>query len=302
MSLPNLIVILGPTACGKSSLGVALAKEYNGEIVSADSRQVYRGLDLGTGKITPGEMEGVPHHLLDVADPVEQFSVAQFQPMAYEAIDGILARGNLPFLVGGTGLYLRAVAEGYVFHEAPPDPILRAALEALPTEALRDRLTAAGVELDEDCFNNRPRLVRLIEKLENGEDPHAEAERRPRYNVLTLGVSYPRETVCRRIDDRLWARLDAGMIEEVAGLRAQGVSDQFLEGLGLEYRYILHYLTGDISSVEALAEELGRAIKRFAKRQVSWFKKDRDVHWLDMEGDPIAEAHTLLDSFLAQKA
>ncbi len=298
MSLPKLIVILGPTACGKSGLGVALAKKYGGEIVSADSRQVYRGLDLGTGKITPGEMEGVPHHLLDVAAPGEQYSVARFQPMAYEAIDSILDRGNLPFLVGGTGLYVRAVAEGYVFHQAPPDPELRSELEALPTAALRDRLTAAGVELDQDCYHNRPRLVRLIEKTENGEDPHAEAERQPRYDVLTLGVGYPRETVCRRIDHRLLARLEAGMVEEVANLRKNGVSDEFLEGLGLEYRYILHYLTGAIPTEEALIEELGRAIKRFAKRQVSWFKKDRDVHWLDMEGDPVAEAGRLIDAFL----
>lgn len=298
MSLPKLIVILGPTACGKSGLGVALAKQYGGEIVSADSRQIYRGLDLGTGKITPAEMEGVPHHLLDVADPGEPFSVAQFQSMAYEAIDGILDRGNLPFLVGGTGLYLRAVAEGYVFHAAPPDPLLRAELEALPTEALRQRLTDAGVELDEDCYNNRPRLVRLLEKHLNGEDPHAEAERQPRYRVLTLGVSYPRETVCQRIDARLLARLDAGMVEEVAALRENGVSDDFLEGLGLEYRYILRYLTGVIPSEETLAEELGRAIKRFAKRQVSWFKKDRDVHWLDMDADPMAEGSRLIEDFL----
>ena len=297
MSRPKLVVILGPTACGKSGLGVALAKKYGGEIVSADSRQVYRGLDLGTGKITPAEMEGVPHHLLDVADPGEQFSVARFQSMAYETIDGILARGRLPFLVGGTGLYVRAVSEGYVFHEAPPDPVLRSQLESLPIEDLRRRLSDRDVELDEDCFHNRPRLVRLLEKSLNGEDPHAEAERQPKYDVLTLGVSYPRETVCDRIDARLLARLDSGMVEEVASLRENGVSDAFLEGLGLEYRYILHYLTGELPSEEALIEELGRAIKRFAKRQVSWFKKDRDVHWLNMEADPIFEASRLIEGF-----
>lgn len=299
MSNNKLVVILGPTACGKSGLGVTLAKQYGGEIISADSRQVYRGLDLGTGKITPEEMEGVPHYLLDVADPGQQYSVARFQPMAYAAIDGVLDRGNLPFLVGGTGLYVRAVAEGYVFHEAPPDPTLRTELEALPIEALRDRLTAAGVELDEDCFHNRPRLVRLIEKFENGEDPHAEAQREPRYDVLTLGVSYPRDEICRRIDLRLQLRLDAGMIEEVAGLRETGVSDQFLEGLGLEYRYITWYLQGKLPSEDALFEELGRAIKRFAKRQVSWFKKDKDVHWLDMADDPVGQAKSLIDPFLA---
>lgn len=299
MGKGKLIVILGPTACGKSGLGVTLARRYNGEVVSADSRQVYRGLDLGTGKVTEEEMAGVPHHLLDVADPGEQYSVARFQAEAYAAIDDILARGRLPFLVGGTGLYVRAVAEGYVFHAAPPDPALRSRLEGLPIEELRRALTDAGVELDEDCYHNRPRLVRLMEKHLNGEDPHAEAERQPRYDVLTLGVSYPRETVCRRIDDRLIARLEAGMVEEVATLRQNGVSDEFLEGLGLEYRYILRYLTGAIPTQEQLIDELGRAIKRFAKRQVSWFKKDRDVHWLDMEGDPVGETAELIDAFLA---
>lgn len=298
MGKGKLIVILGPTACGKSGLGVALAKKYGGEVVSADSRQVYRGLDLGTGKVTEEEMEGVPHHLLDVADPGEQYSVARFQQEAYAAIDGILARGKLPFLVGGTGLYARAVSEGYVFHEAPPDPALRQRLESLSTQELRAILTEKGIPLDVDAWNNRPRLVRLIEKAEKGEDPHAEAERAPRYDVLTLGVSYPREVICRRIDDRLIARLEAGMVEEVASLRENGVSDEFLEGLGLEYRYILRHLTGALPTEEALIDELGRAIKRFAKRQVSWFKKDRDVHWLDMTADPVGESSALIDGFL----
>lgn len=298
MEKNKLIVILGTTACGKSGLGVALAKRYHGEIVSADSRQVYRGLDLGTGKITPEEMEGVPHHMLDVADPGESYSVAQFQRGAYEAIDAIAARGRLPFLVGGTGLYIRAVSEGYVFHAAPPDPALRARLETLSTQELRSGLAALGVGVDTDAWNNRPRLIRLLEKSRNGEDPHSEAQRQPRYDVLTLGVSFPRETVCRRIDERLLARLDAGMVQEVAELRLQGVSDEFLEGLGLEYRYILRYLQGTLPSEDALIDELGRAIKRFAKRQVSWFKKDKDVHWLDMAADPAAEAAALIDAFL----
>ena len=243
-------------------------------------------------------MEGVPHHMLDVADPGESYSVAQFQRGAYEAIDAIAARGRLPFLVGGTGLYIRAVSEGYVFHAAPPDPALRARLETLSTQELRSGLAALGVGVDTDAWNNRPRLIRLLEKSRNGEDPHAEAQRQPRYDVLTLGVSFPRETVCRRIDERLLARLDAGMVQEVAELRLQGVSDEFLEGLGLEYRYILRYLQGMLPSEDALIDELGRAIKRFAKRQVSWFKKDKDVHWLDMEADPAAEAAALIDAFL----
>lgn len=298
MEKTKLIVILGTTACGKSGLGVTLAGQYSGEIVSADSRQVYRGLDLGTGKITPEEMAGIPHYMLDVAEPGTPYSVAQYQQGAYAAIDAIAARGRLPFLVGGTGLYVRAVSEGYVFHAAPPDPVLRSRLEALSTEALRSELTALGVTPDADAWNNRPRLVRLLEKARNGEDPHAESAREPRYDILTLGVSFSRDTVCRRIDQRLLARLDAGMVEEVAALRRQGVSDAFLEGLGLEYRYILRYLQGILPSEDALIDELGRAIKRFAKRQVSWFKKDKDVHWLDMESNPAAEAAALIDDFL----
>ena len=136
MALPKLIVVLGTTACGKSGLGVELAKRFGGEIVSADSRQVYRGLDLGTGKVTEEEMEGVPHHMLDVVEPNQPYSVAEFQAGAYAAIDGILSRGNTPFLVGGTGLYVRAVTEGFTFTDARPDPALRAKLEGKTTAEL----------------------------------------------------------------------------------------------------------------------------------------------------------------------
>jgi len=298
--MPKIVVILGPTACGKSGLGVILAKRFAGEIVSADSRQVYRGLDLGTGKITAREMDGVPHHLLDVIRPGEPYSAARFQREAYEAIDGILARGRLPFLVGGTGLYVRAVSEGYVFRQGAPDPALRGRLEAMSTQALQERLAAAGVALDEDCRNNRPRLIRLIEKRESGGDPRAENPRAPRYQTLSLGVSYPRELLYQRINTRLRRRLDAGMVEEVARLREQGVTDAFLEGLGLEYRYITYFLQGRLSSEEELEEKLGQAIRRFAKRQVTWFKKDRDVHWLDMDAGPALQADALIRSFLKE--
>ena len=297
MSLPKLIVVLGATACGKSGLGVELALRFGGEIVSADSRQVYRGLDLGTGKITAEEMRGVPHHMLDVVEPNQPYSVAEFQRGAYQAIDGILTRGKVPFLVGGTGLYLRAVTEGFVFTDTGPDPALRAVLERESTGALYARYQArTGKTLSGGEERNRHRLIRALEKLEAGEEALPPC---PRYECLLLGVNYPRETVCARIDQRLRRRLEAGMVEEVAALRSAGVSDGFLEGLGLEYRYILWYLTGRLDSLDALSDELGRAIKRFAKRQVSWFKKDRDVHWLNMETDPAAEASQLIEAFLA---
>ena len=159
MALPKLIVVLGTTACGKSGLGVELAKRFGGEIVSADSRQVYRGLDLGTGKVTEEEMEGVPHHMLDVVEPNQPYSVAEFQAGAYAAIDGILARGNPPFLVGGTGLYVRAVTEGFTFTDARPDPALRAKLEGKTTAELYALLREkTGVTLTDGEEFNRQRL------------------------------------------------------------------------------------------------------------------------------------------------
>ena len=298
MALPKLIVILGTTACGKSGLGVELAKHVGGEIVSADSRQVYRGLDLGTGKVTAEEMDGVPHHLLDVVSPNQSYSVAEFQRDAYAAIDGTLARGKIPLLVGGTGLYVRAVAEGYAFPESQPNPALRAELEGRSTEELYAMFRAqTGHTLSGGEDKNRRRLVRTMEKPLSG-DSLTESPRAPRYEVLQLGMTYPRDVLCRRIDERLQRRLDDGMIEEVARLRAEGASDAFLEGLGLEYRYILWYLTGKLSSRDELFAELGRAIKRFAKRQMVWFKKDRDVLWLDTEGDPLSQAVRAADAFL----
>ena len=298
MSLPKLIVVLGTTACGKSGLGVELAKRFDGEIVSADSRQVYKGLDLGTGKVTEEEMEGVPHHMLDVVEPNQPYSVADFQAGAYAAIDDILTRGRTPFLVGGTGLYVRAVTEGFTFTDARPDPALRAELEGKTTEELYALLREkTGVTLTGGEENNRHRLMRSVEKALSGrwESPPP----CPRYDCLLLGVPFPREEVCRRIAVRPQARIDDGMLDEVADLRANGATDAFLEGLGLEYRYILRYLTGQIPTLDGLRDELGRAIKRFAKRQMVWFKKDRDVLWLDMEGDFLTQAVRAVEGFLA---
>ena len=241
---------------------------------------------------------GVPHHMLDVVEPNQPYSVAEFQRGAYQAIDGILTRGKVPFLVGGTGLYLRAVTEGFVFTDTGPDPALRAVLERESTGALYARYQArTGKTLSGGEERNRHRLIRALEKLEAGEEALPPC---PRYECLLLGVNYPRETVCARIDQRLRRRLEAGMVEEVAALRSAGVSDGFLEGLGLEYRYILWYLTGRLDSLDALSDELGRAIKRFAKRQVMWFRRDRDVLWLDMEGEPLKQAARAVEEFLAR--
>ncbi len=293
----KLIVIVGTNASGKSGLGVELAREYGGEIVSADSRQVYAGMNLGSGKITPEEMRGVPHHLLDVRRPGEFFSMADFQALAYEAIDGILDRGRLPFLVGGTGLYVASVAEGYVLSEQKPDPALRAELEMRSTPELYEMLKARVPETDVDP-KNRHRVMRMLEKLAAGDE--GPAPRQPRYETLKLGVTWPREELKRRIDERLERRLKEGMTEEVRALLEEGVSEEFLVKLGLEYKYLTWYLTGRME-YEQMKEELGLAIKRFAKRQMTWFRKDPEIVWLDMAGDPAAQAGPLIDAFLQGK-
>ena len=290
----KLIVIAGTNASGKSGLGVKLASRYGGEIVSADSRQVFRGLDLGSGKITPQEMQGVPHHLIDVCQPGDFFSMADFQRLAYAAIDGIQARGKLPFLVGGTGLYVDAVAEGYELSDRAPDLALRAELETHTTPELYQMLQEKlpGTEIDP---RNRNRVMRALERL--AADDYHPGKRQPRYEVLKVGVSWDRETLKQRIDERLERRLRNGMVQEVQGLLDAGVSREFLMKLGLEYRYLTRYLDGELT-YEQMVLELGNAIKKFAKRQVTWFKKDPAIHWLDMRADPAAQAAALIDRFL----
>ena len=295
--LPKLIVIEGTNASGKSSLGVQLAKEYGGEIVSADSRQVYARMDLGSGKITQEETEGVPHHLLDVRQPGEFFSMADFQQLAYAAIDDILDRGKVPFLVGGTGLYVDAVADGYVLSDKKPDPELRARLETFDTPALYQMLKEKIPDTEIDP-KNRHRVMRALEKLEAGDEGHA--PRQPRYEVLKFGVTWPREILKERIDERLERRLREGMTDEVRVLLDEGVSEEFLTKLGLEYKYLTWYLTGKMS-YEQMKEELSLAIKRFAKRQMTWFRKDPRIIWLDMAGDPAAQARPLIDAFLGKE-
>ena len=292
--MDKLIVIAGTNASGKSGLGVELAARYGGEIVSADSRQVFRGLDLGSGKITREEMRGVPHHLIDVCEPGDFFSMADFQRQAYTAIDGILARGRLPFLVGGTGLYVAAVADGYELSDRAPDLALRAKLETYDTPALYQMLRQRLPDTDIDP-KNRNRVMRAIERLEA--DDYQPGRRSPRYETLKIGVTWPREMLKARIDQRLERRLREGMTEEVRALLSAGVSTEFLMKLGLEYRYLTRYLLGEIS-YEQMVEELGNAIKKFAKRQMTWFRRDESIRWLDMEGEPVAQAAALIDDFL----
>ena len=295
----KLVVILGTNASGKSGLGIELALKFGAEIVSADSRQVFKGLDLGSGKVTKEEMKGVPHFLLDVAAPGDFFSLMDYQKLAYEAIDDIVSRGKTPFLVGGTGLYVNAVVDGYNLTDAPVDEELRKKVEAMSLNELQDLITEkcsiGGIPENLDMSNKR-RLERAAEKLLMGKPLNLESVKR--YDTLCLGVTWERQKLYKRIEERLDRRLEQGMIEEVENLMKQGVSDDFLYKLGLEYRYIMMYLRGRFDSKEAFREKLFMEIRHLAKEQMTWFRKRQDITWLDMEGDPINQAEGLISAFV----
>ena len=292
----KLLVITGTNASGKSGLGIELAKKYSAGIISADSRQVYKGLDLGSGKVTPEEMQGVPHYLLDVAKPNDFFSLVDFQQQAYEAIDNLLAQDTKAFLVGGTGLYVNAVVDGYNIKLQNPDMEVRKELNAKTREELIEIIRSKNPQALEGLdLNNTQRLERTAERALAGD-----TEKRintPRYEALVLGVTWPRDVLYERIRERLDRRLDQGMIDEVVRLRAEGVTDEFLYGLGLEYRYILMYLRGEFESYQAFYDKLFMEIRHLAKGQMTWFRKRPDIHWIDMTADPIAQASELIDRF-----
>ena len=293
--LPKVVAVVGTNASGKSALGIALAKKYDAEIISADSRQVFRGLDLGSGKVTPEETQGVPHHLIDVREPNEFFSMADFQRMAYQAIDDIRGMGRLPMIVGGTGLYVDSVLDGYLLSDKEPDLAYRAELEKLTTPQLYDMLLELKPDVQVEK-NNRNRVMRIIERIHDGDD--ATPGKQARFESLRLGVSWPREVLGRRIDERLERRVEQGMIEEVQRLMDEGATTEFLLGLGLEYRFITQYLIGEIPDRQVMLDKLAIAIKQFAKRQMTWFRRNPEIVWLDMSGDAFDQACTAVDAFL----
>ncbi|MCI7735958.1 MAG: tRNA (adenosine(37)-N6)-dimethylallyltransferase MiaA [Clostridiales bacterium] len=294
-TLPKVVAVVGTNASGKSALGIELARRYGAEIISADSRQVFRGLDLGSGKVAQEETQGVPHHMIDVREPGEFFSMADFQRMSYALIDEIRARGHLPMIVGGTGLYVDSVLDGYLLSDREPDLAYRAELETLTTPALYEKLIALVPDVQVEK-NNRNRVMRMLERLHDGDT--AAPGKQKRYESLRLGVSWPRDVLRARIDERLERRLEQGMIEEVQGLLDRGVSREFLLGLGLEYRFITQYLIGEIPDRDEMLAKLAQAIKKFAKRQMTWFRRNPEIVWLDMQGDFLAQACEAVEAFL----
>lgn len=280
--LPKIVVVAGPTASGKSALAVELARTFNGEVVSADSRQVYRGLDLGSGKITTSEMRGVPHHLLDVADPTTTYTAADFVRDGRAAIADILDRGALPIVAGGSCFYIDALLGRTALPAVPPDQKLRDDLEQRDTAALLDMLRQLDpLRAKAVDPHNRPRIIRAIEVARTlGAVPPLPPALH--YQPYIIGIDVPREVLYTKIRTRIDERIKLGMIDEVSSLRAQGLSWERLDALGLEYRYIARHLRGMLTRAE-MTVALERAIRHFAKRQMTWLRRDTNIHWFTPE-------------------
>jgi len=279
MKKPKILVILGTTSSGKSSLAVKIAKAFNGEIVSADSRQVYIGLDIGTGKITKKEMDGIPHYLLDVLNPNEEFDVTQFKKLAEEKIEEILKRNKLPIVVGGTGFYIKAIVDGPILPQVPPNEKLRAELEEKTSDELLKILE--GLDLSRATSINRSNkrhLIRAIEIAESlGKVPIL--EKNPKYNVLQIGLKTDKEKLREKIKDRIDSWIEGGLTKEGEDL-AKKISWKRFDELGLEYRILGQFLREEITK-EEMIQKMNTETLKYAKRQKTWFKRDERIHWFN---------------------
>jgi len=292
------IAIVGPTASGKTALSIALAKHFSGEVISADSRQVYRKMDLGTGKVTAAEMDGIAHHLIDIADPATDiYTGADFTSDGALVLSDITTRGKLPIIAGGTFFYLELLQGKMQSAPVRPNPELRTELESKSNEELFEILAAKDPRCAEVVDRHNPRrLIRALEIIAALGAVPAIIPVEPTYQWLTLGIDVPTKILHERIYKRIIDRLDQGMIKEVQTLHASGVSWERLESFGLEYRYIARYLQNTINHDE-MTTELNTKIRQFAKRQLTWLKRDPNIVWLPFPAD-ITKAINLTKKFL----
>ena len=284
-----LIILTGPTAVGKTKASIGLAKAVGGEIISADSMQVYRKMDIGSAKITKEEMDGVPHYLVDVLDPSEEFNVARFQEMAKKAMEQIYANGHIPIVVGGTGFYIQALLYDIDFTEGNEDNAIRSELEAYAAEHGAEKLHEMLREIDSKSAetihaNNVKRVIRAIEYYRQTGRPiseHNEKERQKEspYNFAYFVLQDERKHLYDRIEKRIDIMLEDGLLDEVKALREEGYTKDMVSMQGLGYKEILDYLNGD-STLEDAIYILKRDTRHFAKRQITWFKRERDVVWI----------------------
>jgi len=287
-SYPPLIVLLGPTAVGKTELSLQLCEQFNGEVVGADSRQIYRFMDIGTAKPSLAERQRLRHHLIDIRNPDQTLTLAEYQQLAYQTIDAIHQRGHIPFLVGGTALYIRAVVQGLRIPEVPPDPTLRAELEAELAQtgvgALFQRLqtldpvTAAVI----DAQNPR-RVLRALEivLLTGKSKVELEGAASPAYRIVQIGLDRPRDELYQRIDQRVDAMIAHGLVAETQRLLAAGYQPPLPSISSLGYREIIAYLAGEITLATAV-ERIKHETHRFVRHQYTSFRKMSDIHWFDL--------------------
>jgi tRNA dimethylallyltransferase len=272
----NLVVILGPTASGKTEIAARLAWDLHGEIISADSRQVYRGMDIGTGKDLNQYIinaKKIPYHMIDIVDPESEFNLFEFQKRFYKIFSEIQNKSNLPILAGGTGLYLQAVLSGYEMPEAAPEPELRKELDRKTIEELKEIFFVFRPHLhNKTDLEDKQRLIRAIEIERARNNKNSEQNERPAIDAAVFGITWERSILRQRITSRLEERLQHGMIEEVKSLHASGLSWERLDSFGLEYRYLSQYLQNRISFAD-MKNKLNTAIHQFAKRQETWFRR-----------------------------
>lgn len=275
---PKILVILGQTATGKTALSIEIAKRFNAEIVSADSRQVYKGMDIGTAKISKDEMQGIAHHMIDIADPSYSYTVAEFVDEAEKRIQDILSKKKLPIVCGGTGMYIDALVSGTRFPVVPPNQKLRAELELLSIEKLFQKLLKIDPRRAQTIDrHNKVRLVRALEIAKTiGEVPLI--TKSSSYDVLYIGLRIPKEELQQNITARIIDRFKNGMLEETKDLLESGVSHARLESFGLEYRYMSRYIREEITYKEMI-QQLDTATRQFAKRQNTWFKRNKKIKW-----------------------
>lgn len=292
----KLLVVAGPTASGKTALSVALAKALGGEIVSADSMQLYKGMDIGTAKASAEERQGIPHHLLDILAPNEPYSAAKFKEDASACIDDITGRGKLPVIVGGTGLYIDALLYPYAFRGAESDPAIRAELEAFVAEkgesALHERLAALDPEAAQSIHpNNVRRVIRAVEVCLCTGEKYSKQEKTIKnadnclYDAAYLGLEWPRELLYRRIDQRVEAMFEQGLVEETTRLLGEGLSPMAQSMQAIGYKEILPYINGE-ATLEAVMKTLKLNTRHYAKRQMTWFKANPMIRWLDATQPP----------------
>lgn len=287
-----LIVLSGPTAVGKTKLSLALARAVCGEIISADSMQVYQYMDIGSAKIRPDEMEGIPHHLVDVLCPKEEFHIVRFQQLAKEAMEGIYERGKIPILTGGTGFYIQAVTKDIDFTSTHGNEEYRKTLEALAKEKGEHILHEMLLAVDPDSAgeihaNNVKRVIRALEFYEENKIPislhnRQEREKESPYNLVYFVLNDDREKLYQQIDRRVDQMLKAGLVEEVSRLKAMGCRKDMVSMQGLGYKEIFSYLDGECTLEEAV-RILKRDTRHFAKRQITWFKREPEAIWLDKQ-------------------